>query len=110
MARRETVKQCQLCNLKTTSMSFLMRHLTEVHSNRPGFRFTCWLNNCQRTYCNITTYKHHVYAVHGQASTNLIPEVNNDNSSDEGSDESSSEDYNSFDIIDDQGPTETCKL
>ena len=66
----ETVKQCQLCDLKTTSMSFLLRHLTLVHSTKPGF-FSCSLNGCQRTFHNITTYKHHVYANHSKHHTNL---------------------------------------
>lgn len=72
MSGQERVKQCQLCSLQTSSMSFLLRHLTEVHSNRPGFHLTCGLNNCQRTYHNITTYKHHVYAMHGPLSTNIM--------------------------------------
>ena len=68
----ETVKQCQLCSsLRKTSMSFLLRHLTEVHSSKPGFSFVCGLNKCQRRYQNITTYKHHVYSRHTQTHTNL---------------------------------------
>lgn len=70
-AAPETVKQCQLCDLKTTSMSFLLRHLTLVHSTKPGFFFSCSLNGCQRTFHNITTYKHHVYASHSKHHTNL---------------------------------------
>ena len=71
MERLETVKQCQLCELKTSSMSFLLRHLTTVHSTRPGFCLSCGLNGCQRTFSNITTYKHHVYAKHSKYHTNL---------------------------------------
>ena len=52
-------------------MAFLLKHLTTVHSGRPGFFFSCGLNGCQRTFRNITTYKHHVYAIHSKHHTNL---------------------------------------
>lgn len=68
----ETVKQCQLCEFRTSSMAFLLKHLATVHSNRPGFYFICGLNCCQRTFRNITTYKHHVYAAHSKYHTNLL--------------------------------------
>ena len=71
-AMAETVKQCQLCNLKTNSMSFLLKHLTAVHSSKPGFLLTCSLNGCQKTFQNITTYKHHVYAKHPKNHTNMV--------------------------------------
>ena len=67
----ETVKQCQICDLRTTSLSFLLRHLTIVHSTQPGFNFCCGLNHCQRTFKNMTTYKHHVYSLHTKLHTNI---------------------------------------
>lgn len=51
-------------------MKFLLRHLTTVHSFRPVF-FSCGLNGCSRTFRNIITYKHHVYARHSKHHTNL---------------------------------------
>lgn len=53
-------------------MAFLLKHLATVHSSRPGFFFSCELNGCQRTFRNITTYKHHVYAAHSKHHTNLL--------------------------------------
>lgn len=79
----ETVKQCQLCELRTSSMSFLLRHLAMAHSTRPGFFFTCGLNHCQRTFQNITTYKHHVYSQHAKGHTNLVVVTESDPSSDQ---------------------------
>lgn len=70
----ETVKQCQLCDFRTSSMAFLLKHLTTVHSSRPSFNFSCGLNGCLRTFGNITTYKHHVYAAHSKYHTNLASE------------------------------------
>lgn len=69
-SRVDRVKKCQFCSLRTASMSFLLRHLSEVHSDKPGFNFCCGLNGCQRTY-NINTYKHHVYSSHSSAQTNV---------------------------------------
>lgn len=93
MERAETVKKCQLCELKTSSMSFLLRHLATVHSNRPGFFFSCGLNGCQRTFRNITTYKHHVYAKHSKDHTNLSTvTTSNPPTTDHDSDQSDDED------------------
>lgn len=77
MSGGETIKQCQLCSLKTTSMTFLLRHLAAVHSNKPGFNFACGLNGCQRTYRNISTYRNHVSSTHASTHTNIadIPVV-----------------------------------
>lgn len=89
----ETVKKCQLCDMKTSSMKFLLRHLTTIHSNRPDFSFSCELNGCQRTFHNITTYKHHVYARHSKDHTNLhfinnpVNSEADDSDSDSGSDD-----------------------
>lgn len=84
----ETIKECQLCQLRTSSMSFLLRHLSDVHSNRPGFNFQCGLNGCQRSYHNITTYKHHVYSSHSSDHTNLFQETRNDSDDDSDGDQS----------------------
>ena len=53
-------------------MSFLLRHLAVVHSTQPGFFFSCGLNGCHRTFRNITTYRHHVYARHPKDHSNLV--------------------------------------
>lgn len=55
-------------------MAFLLKHLTTAHSGRPGFNLSCGLNGCLRTFGNITTYKHHVYAAHSKYHTNLLGE------------------------------------
>ena len=96
MERPETMKQCQLCNLRTSSMAFLLRHLATVHSSRAGFFFSCGLNGCLRTFRNITTYKHHVYAMHSKNHTNLsttsTSQVQSSNQQDRDSDSDSSQD------------------
>lgn len=78
-------------------MSFLLRHLATVHSTTPGFFFTCGLNGCQRTFRNITTYKHHVYAKHSKEHTNLTlsseSEPSNVQADDSESDQSDNEDF-----------------
>ena len=64
-------------------MSFLLRHLTTVHSTRPGFFFACGLNRCERTFRNMMTYKHHVYALHTKDHTNLSTSDQHNNFSDQ---------------------------
>ena len=67
------VKKCQLCDFITSSLSFLLKHLTLIHSNDPGFLIQCSLNGCSHTYTNIRTYKNHVYALHSSSHSSTVP-------------------------------------
>ena len=110
----ETAKQCQLCDLRTTSLSFLLRHLTIVHSTQPCFYFRCGLNQCQRTFQNIITYKHHVYSAHTKNHTNLHSGQDGssrdgavDNDYSEGDERNSQSDFSSDE---DSGTQEQCSV
>lgn len=75
-------------------MKFLLRHLATVHSSRPGFLFCCGLNGCQRSFRNITTYKHHVYARH---STNLDLSTSQDSSDQQAGDQQAGDSDSDYD-------------
>ena len=68
-----SIKNCPiaLCDFKTPSMQFYLRHLSLIHSSESGFCFQCKLNGCKRTFKNMGTYRNHVYSLHTKAHSTL---------------------------------------
>ncbi len=58
------LKPCQLCSFISTSLKDLLKHIRLVHSHRAGFRITCCLSGCQRTFRTFGVFRNHVYAYH----------------------------------------------
>ena len=55
-------------HLWTTNLHFnrttWLKHIQLCHAHQPGFRITCGVGGCQRTYTNFGTLKNHVYNLH----------------------------------------------
>ena len=45
-------------------MKGVIRHIGLVHSNEFGFRVTCGVGGCIRSYTNFSSYKKHMYVKH----------------------------------------------
>ena len=58
---------CPLCSLtshsKLTITTFL-KHIKLFHAHQAGFKLTCGIHGCQRTYTNFRTFENHVSAMH----------------------------------------------
>ena len=60
---------CPLCpHERTANLHFnrttWLKHIQLCHAHQPGFRITCGVSGCQRTYTNFGTFKNHVYDLH----------------------------------------------
>lgn len=59
------VLDCPLCaEFHAPTIQLMIPHIRLVHSNQPGFRVTCGLDGCQRTFQNMKTYTNHLYQFH----------------------------------------------
>ena len=59
-----SLKPCQLCTFVAPSLKDLLKHIRQVHSHRPGFRITCHLGGCKRTFTTFEVFRNHVYGFH----------------------------------------------
>ena len=59
-----SVKTCQLCKFKAPNLTYLLKHIRQVHSHQPGFNITCSLSGCQRKFHNFAVYRNHIYDYH----------------------------------------------
>lgn len=81
-------KQCQLCDRKLPSLKYLLKHIREVHANRPSFHLVCSISGCQKIFHNFSVYRNHVYAYHTEAeSVVLTPSSEHDEASESQNDE-----------------------
>ena len=61
------VENCPLCDsFAATNVKGVVRHIGLVHSHEPGFRITCGVGGCMRTYTKFNSYKKHMYVKHGE--------------------------------------------
>ena len=61
-----SVKPCQLCDFVAPTLTYLLKHIRQVHAHQPGFKITCGLSGCQRTFKSFAVYRNHVYGFHGE--------------------------------------------
>ena len=60
-------ESCPLCDsFAATTVKGVVHHIGLVHSNEPGFRITCGVGGCTRTYTKFNSYKKHMYVKHGE--------------------------------------------
>ena len=60
---------CSMCPPDTTAhlslnLSGLLKHVKLFHAHQPGFKFTCGINGCLRSFTNFRTFQDHVSALH----------------------------------------------
>ena len=60
------IKQCQLCEFKAPSLKYLLKHIQQAHSHRPGFSIKCSLGGCPKLLRTFEVFRNHVYALHGE--------------------------------------------
>ena len=75
------IKQCQLCSTSFTNLTYLLKHIRQVHSQRPGFRIVCGLSGCQRTFGSFGSYRNHIYGFHHEREPlviNSVPAIEDD--------------------------------
>lgn len=68
-----------------------------MRSCMPGFKVTCGIDGCQRTYSNLGTFLNHVSGVHSDVytgTTGTIPESNNPEVLDQDNEESENYEHN----------------
>ena len=58
-------EHCPLCeSFAAPSMKGVVRHIGLVHSHEFGFRVTCGVGGCTRSYTKFSSYKKHMYIKH----------------------------------------------
>ena len=58
-------EHCPLCeSFAAPSMKGVVRHIGLVHSHEFGFRVTCGVGGCTRSYTKFSSYKKHMYVKH----------------------------------------------
>ena len=60
------IKQCQLCEFKAPSLKYLLKHIRQAHSHRPGFSIKCSLGGCLKLFRTFKVFRNHVYTLHGE--------------------------------------------
>lgn len=63
------VKLCQLCSFKAPSLTYLLKHIRQVHAHRPGFQITCGISGCPRIFRTFEVFRNHVYGFHTDVET-----------------------------------------
>lgn len=59
---------CPLCDsFAAPTLKGVVRHIGVIHSLEPGFRVTCGVEGCTRSYTKFVSYKKHVYVKHRDA-------------------------------------------
>lgn len=69
MASYVTELVCPLCPLECTAhlcfdLTSLLRHVKLFHAHQAGFKITCGIGGCQRTFRTFRTYENHISAMH----------------------------------------------
>ena len=68
------IKRCQLCSFLAPSLKFLLKHIRQVHAHKPGFRITCSLSRCPRTFTTFEVFRNHVYGFHSDNEATVQPQ------------------------------------
>ena len=58
---------CPLCSLTShleLNITNFLKHIKLFHAHQAGFKLTCGIHGCQRTFINFRTFKNHVSAMH----------------------------------------------
>lgn len=55
---------CQHCTYRCSKWRNLLRHTFECHSSVPGFRFSCSLSGCKRTFKTLSAISSHINRDH----------------------------------------------
>lgn len=56
---------CPLCDsFAAPNLKGVVRHIGLIHSHEAGFRVTCGIGGCTRTYRKFHSYKKHIYVKH----------------------------------------------
>lgn len=73
---------CPLCTYSALpTLSLYVAHIRLNHADDPGFRISCTLQGCSRSFTNFCTYRNHLYAYHDlRAEENSSPVVEHDSS------------------------------
>lgn len=61
--------ECSLCSAKLLNRAYLLQHIRQAHSHRPGFNIICGFSGCQRTFQTFGNYRNHVYGFHCENET-----------------------------------------
>ena len=67
---------CSLCLYETRYISFIFRHYSQEHENKPNFVLSCGINGCTNRYNVVTSYKKHYYRKHRDKKDNFVPDEN----------------------------------
>ena len=69
---REELITCKLCSAASHLRFQVKEYIQRIklfHAHQMDFRITCDIGGCKRTYTNPGTFFNHIYAVHGERST-----------------------------------------
>lgn len=59
---------CPLCDsFAAPNLKGVVRHIGVVHAHEAGFRVTCGVDGCTKTYRKFVSYKKHMYVKHRDA-------------------------------------------
>lgn len=59
---------CPLCDsFAAPNLKGVVRHIGVVHAHEPGFRVTCGVDGCTKSYRKFVSYKKHMYVKHRDA-------------------------------------------
>ena len=78
----ESTLTCKLCSAASHlkfNVTDYIKHIKMFHAFMPGFKVTCGIDGCLRTYSNLGTFLNHVSGVHGDVctrTTGIIPTIN----------------------------------
>ena len=83
---------CPLCSLTShlkLNVTTFLKHIKLFHAHQAGFKITCGIHGCQRTFTNFRTFENHVSAMHRSNCDLSSIEVENTTSEDTESQSSS---------------------
>lgn len=63
---------CKLCSTTShlrSQMKEYLQHINLFHAHQPDFKITCGISGCHRTYTNFRTFRHRIYDVHSNSTT-----------------------------------------
>lgn len=92
------VFQCPMCTeFRAPSFELLLPHIRLVHSTKPGFKISCGISGCQRTFTNMKTYQNHM-GFHIVTQADKVSQPVEDHDIDTSNEESCDEDDTTADV------------
>ena len=85
---------CPLCSLTShlkLNITTFLKHIKLFHAHQAGFKLTCGIHGCQRTFTNFRTFENHVSAMHRSNCDLSSTEAENNTANEDSESPSSSE-------------------